>query len=158
MIRKVNVCAVGQIQSGTSQSTGNAWRKQEFVVEWYESPIDTQSQKIVLSVMNDNIEKLKVQVGDKMEVRFDLRYREYNGRYYMDVYAPFDAMKKTGGLQQAGQPAGEPAVSEANQQQAGSPGTNATGVVTPPAVGQPQEQQIQYDADGNPVDGDDLPF
>ena len=79
MIRKVNVCAVGQIQSGTSQSTGNAWRKQEFVVEWYESPSDTQSQKIVLSVMNDNIEKLKVQVGDKMEVRFDLRYREYNG-------------------------------------------------------------------------------
>ena len=158
MIRKVNVCAVGQIQSGTSQSTGNAWRKQEFVVEWYESPSDTQSQKIVLSVMNDNIEKLKVQVGDKMEVRFDLRYREYNGRYYMDVYAPFDAMKKTGGLQQAGQPAGESAVSEANQQQAGSPGTNATGVVTPPAVGQPQEQQIQYDADGNPVDGDDLPF
>ena len=158
MIRKVNVCAVGQIQSGTSQSTGNAWRKQEFVVEWYESPSDTQSQKIVLSVMNDNIEKLKVQVGDKMEVRFDLRYREYNGRYYMDVYAPFDAMKKTGGLQQAGQPAGEPAGTEANQQQAGSPGTNATGVVTPPAVGQPQEQQIQYDADGNPVDGDDLPF
>lgn len=158
MIRKVNVCAVGQIQSGTSQSTGNAWRKQEFVVEWYESPSDTQSQKIVLSVKNDNIEKLKVQVGDKMEVRFDLRYREYNGRYYMEVYAPFDAMKKTGGLQQAGQPAGESAVSEANQQQAGSPGTNATGVVTPPAVGQPQEQQIQYDADGNPVDGDDLPF
>lgn len=76
----------------------------------------------------------------------------------MDVYAPFDAMKKTGGLQQAGQPAGEPAGTEANQQQAGSPGTNATGVVTPPAVGQPQEQQIQYDADGNPVDGDDLPF
>ena len=98
MIRKVNVCAVGQIQSGVSRNTGNQWRKQEFVVEWHENPTDTQSQKIVLSVMNDNIDKLKVQVGDKMEVRFDLKYREYNGRYYMEVYAPFDEMKKTGGL------------------------------------------------------------
>ena len=101
MIRNVNVCSVGQIQSGTSQQTGNQWRKQEFVVEWYESPSDTQSQKIVLSVMNDNIDKLNVKIGDKMEVRFDLRYREYNGRYYMEVYAPFDAMKKIGGLQPA---------------------------------------------------------
>lgn len=100
MIKNVNVCAVGQIQTGTSQQTGNQWRKQEFVVEWFENQSDTQSQKIVLSVMNDNIDKLKVQIGDKMEVRFDLRYREYNGRYYMDIYAPFDAMKKTGGLMQ----------------------------------------------------------
>ena len=68
------------------------------MVEWHENSTDTQSQKIVLSVMNDNIDKLKVQVGDKMEVRFDLKYREYNGRYYMEVYAPFDEMKKTGGL------------------------------------------------------------
>ena len=118
MIRNVNVCSVGQIQSGTSQNTGNQWRKQEFVVEWYESPSDTQSQKIVLSVMNDNIDKLKVQIGDKMEVRFDLRYREYNGRYYMEVYAPFDSMKKVGGLQTAGEPAGTTAQSQ--QAQAGA--------------------------------------
>ena len=120
MIRNVNVCSVGQIQSGTSQNTGNQWRKQEFVVEWYESPSDTQSQKIVLSVMNDNIDKLKVQIGDKMEVRFDLRYREYNGRYYMEVYAPFDAMKKIGGLQPAAEAAGtgtKPQESQAGTQQ-----------------------------------------
>ena len=130
MIRKVNVCSVGQIQSGTSQSTGNQWRKQEFVVEWYESPSDTQSQKIVLSVMNDNIDKLKVQIGDKMEVRFDLRYREYNGRYYMDVYAPFDAMKKIGGLPE--QP------DETNAQQATRDASN-------------EQQQGENQ-------GDDLPF
>ena len=120
MIRNVNVCSVGQIQSGTSQNTGNQWRKQEFVVEWYESPSDTQSQKIVLSVMNDNIDKLKVQIGDKMEVRFDLRYREYNGRYYMEVYAPFDAMKKVGELQPAAEAAGtgtKPQESQSGAQQ-----------------------------------------
>ena len=143
MIRNVNVCSVGQIQSGTSQSTGNAWRKQEFVVEWYESPSDTQSQKIVLSVMNDNIEKLNVKIGDKMEVRFDLRYREYNGKYYMDIYAPFDAMKKTGGLQQTGQPAGEPAGTVANQQQQDPAGNQQQG----------REQQ-----QGGEQKNDDLPF
>ena len=121
MIRKVNVCAVGQIQSGVSQQSGNAWRKQEFVVEWYENPSETQSQKIVLSVMNDNIDKLKVKIGDKMEVRFDLRYREYNGRYYMDIYAPFDAMKKLSSLPQQGDQtnaaAGTTAAPTDNQQQ-----------------------------------------
>lgn len=136
MIRNVNVCSVGQIQSGTSQNTGNQWRKQEFVVEWYESPSDTQSQKIVLSVMNDNIDKLNVQIGDKLEVRFDLRYREYNGKYYMDVYAPFDSMKKVGGLQ----PTDEAAGTGTNTQQA-------------QAAGQQQipEQQEEWK-------GDDLSF
>lgn len=142
MIRNVNVCAVGPIQSGTSQQTGNQWRKQEFVVEWYESPSDTQSQKIVLSVMNDNIDKLKVQIGDKMEVRFDLRYREYNGRYYMEVYAPFDAMKKVGGLQAATNATG----TSGQPQQAQQPAAEVAGTET--KVPEPQ-------AEGN---GDDLPF
>lgn len=142
MIRNVNVCAVGQIQSGTSQQTGNQWRKQEFVVEWYESPSDTQSQKIVLSVMNDNIDKLKVQIGDKMEVRFDLRYREYNGRYYMDVYAPFDAMKKVGGLQTAANATGTPG----QPQQAQQPAAEAAG--TGAKIPAPQAE----------CKDDDLPF
>ena len=136
MIRNVNVCSVGQIQSGTSQNTGNQWRKQEFVVEWYESPSDTQSQKIVLSVMNDNIDKLNVQIGDKLEVRFDLRYREYNGKYYMDVYAPFDSMKKVGGLQ----PTDEAAGTGTNTQQAQAAG---------------QQQIPEQQEEGK---GDDLPF
>ena len=121
MIRKVNVCQVGQIQSGTSQQTGNQWRKQEFVVEWHENESDTQTQKVVLSVMNDNIEKLNVQLGDKLEIRFDLRSREYNGRYYQDVYAPFDAMRKLGGLtdntQQTNAPQGTTAAPAAAPQQ-----------------------------------------
>lgn len=142
MIRNVNVCAVGTIQSGTSQNTGNQWRKQEFVVEWYESPSDTQSQKIVLSVMNDNIDKLNVQIGDKMEVRFDLRYREYNGRYYMEVYAPFDAMKKVGGLQTAANATG----TTGQPQKAQQPTTEAAG--TGAKIPAPQ-------AEGK---DDDLPF
>jgi len=94
MVIQANVCAVGKIQTGTSQQSGNQWRKQEFVVEWFVNPNDTQSQKIVLSLMNDRIEQYNLQVGDKVEVRFDLRYREYQDRFYQDVYMPYDGLKK----------------------------------------------------------------
>ena len=94
MVIQANVCAVGKIQTGTSQQSGNQWRKQEFVVEWFVNPNDTQSQKIVLSLMNDRIEQYNLQVGDKVEVRFDLRYREYQERFYQDVYMPYDGLKK----------------------------------------------------------------
>ena len=123
MIRKVNVCMVGQIQSGTSQQTGNQWRKQEYVVEWHENESDTQTQKLVMSVMNDNIEKMNVQVGDKLEIRFDLRTREYNGRYYQDVYAPFDAIRKLGTI--GGGTTVQPAQTNAPQ------GTTAAPTATP---------------------------
>lgn len=145
MIRKVNVCQVGQIQSGTSQQTGNQWRKQEFVVEWHEHESDTQTQKIVMSVMNDNIETLKVQVGDKLEVRFDLRSREYNGRYYQDVYAPFDAIRKLGILG-----GGQEANVRQQQAQQTDGGTGAAPAVQAPTTGAAQEQQQGT--------GDDLPF
>lgn len=94
MVIQANVCAVGQVQKGTSQHTGNEWRKQEFVVEWFINPNDTQSQKIVLSLMNDRIEQYNLKVGDKVEVRFDLRFREYQGRFYQDVFMPYDGLLK----------------------------------------------------------------
>ena len=141
MIRNVNVCQVGQIQSGTSQQTGNQWRKQEFVVEWHEYESDTQTQKIVMSVMNDNIEKLNLQIGDKLEVRFDLRAREYNGRYYQDVYAPFDAIRKLGTLG-----GGQGAV--AQTQPAPAPAPQPAPQPTPEGTGNTNQEG----------GGDDLPF
>lgn len=103
MIREVNVCAVGEIQSGISQSTGNPWKKLEFVVEWHENTTDTQSQKVVLSVMGDYIGSLDIHKGDKLEVRFDLGYRLYNGRYYQNVFAPAAEIKKLSSLEVAEQ-------------------------------------------------------
>ena len=104
MIREVNVCAVGEIQSGISQSTGNPWRKLEFVVEWHENTTDTQSQKVVLSIMGAYIDSLDIYKGDKLEVRFDLGYRQYNGRYYQNVFAPAAEIKKLSSLEVAAEP------------------------------------------------------
>ena len=135
MIREVNVCAVGEIQSGISQNTGNPWKKLEFVVEWHENTTDTQSQKVVLSIMGDYIDSLNIHKGDKLEVRFDLGYRLYNGRYYQNVFAPASEIKKLSSLEAAAQP--QPTIKE----------------TTPTAVPahEPQPQQAEAKAD-------DLPF
>lgn len=142
MVIQANVCAVGKIQTGTSQQSGNQWRKQEFVVEWFVNPNDTQSQKIVLSLMNDRIEQYNLQVGDKVEVRFDLRYREYQERFYQDVYMPYDGLKKISKVTKDTatlQPAQVPAAQQATNSP--QPQNNA------PQGGENQEGQ-----------GDDLPF
>ena len=134
MIRKVNVCAVGEIQSGISQSTGNPWKKLEFVVEWHENTTDTQSQKVVLSIMGDYIDSLDIHKGDKLEVRFDLGYRLYNGRYYQNVFAPAAEIKKLSSLEIAAQP--QPTMKE------------TTPTAAPAPAPQPQAE----------AKADDLPF
>lgn len=142
MVIQANVCAVGKIQTGTSQQSGNQWRKQEFVVEWFVNPNDTQSQKIVLSLMNDRIEQYNLQVGDKVEVRFDLRYREYQERFYQDVYMPYDGLKK---------------ISKVTKDTATLQPAQATNVQQPTNSPQPQNNAPQ--GGGNQEGGaDDLPF
>ena len=142
MVIQANVCAVGKIQTGTSQQSGNQWRKQEFVVEWFVNPNDTQSQKIVLSLMNDRIEQYNLQVGDKVEVRFDLRYREYQERFYQDVYMPYDGLKKINKVTKDTAPL-QPAQAPNVQQATNSP--------------QPQNNAPQG-GENKGGQGDDLPF
>lgn len=142
MVIQANVCAVGKIQTGTSQQSGNQWRKQEFVVEWFVNPNDTQSQKIVLSLMNDRIEQYNLQVGDKVEVRFDLRYREYQERFYQDVYMPYDGLKKISKVTK------DTATLQPAQVQTAQQATNS-----------PQPQNNAPQGDENQKGGaDDLPF
>lgn len=142
MVIQANVCAVGKIQTGTSQQSGNQWRKQEFVVEWFVNPNDTQSQKIVLSLMNDRIEQYNLQVGDKVEVRFDLRYREYQERFYQDVYMPYDGLKKINKVTKDTAPL-QPAQAQTAQQATNSP--------------QPQNN-APTGGENKGGQGDDLPF
>lgn len=142
MVIQANVCAVGKVQTGTSQQSGNQWRKQEFVVEWFVNPNDTQSQKIVLSLMNDRIEQYNLQVGDKVEVRFDLRYREYQERFYQDVYMPYDGLKKISKVTKDTAPL-QPTQAQTAQQATNSP--------------QPKNNAPQGD-ENQKGGADDLPF
>jgi len=62
-------------QSGTSQR-GNAWRKQEYVMETY----DRFPRKIFFGFFGDAIDQYPLQVGDDINLSFDLESRSYVGR------------------------------------------------------------------------------
>lgn len=69
-------------QSG--QGAKGAWSKQDFILEYQDG--NFPSQICFTAFGNDKVADLdKYQVGDKIKVSFNLRAREYNGRWYNDV-------------------------------------------------------------------------
>lgn len=68
-------------QSGTSQSTGKQWKKQQFIME-----TDGQyPRKQAFYVWNDRA--VIPQAGTRVEVEFDMEAREFNGNWYTDITA-----------------------------------------------------------------------
>ena len=123
---------VGQLQMGTGQN--GEWQRQDYVIEYFEHETDMWTQKIIISLMGDNIKHYGLQVGDKVKVRFGLNFREYQGRFYQDVRLAQDGITKLSSL--GGGTTAQPAQTNAPQ------GTTA-------APQQPQQQNEQ---------NDDLPF
>ena len=127
-----NVMKVGQLQTGTGQN--GEWQRQDYVIEYFEHETDMWTQKIIISLMGDNIKHYGLQVGDKVKVRFGLNFREYQGRFYQDVRLAQDGITKLSIL--GGGTTAKPAQTNAPQC------TTATPAATPQAEG----------------NGDDLPF
>ena len=73
------------VQSGTSQNSGNEWRKQEFIFEYREDPAQRWSDKVLLTLQNSKIDELSLKEGDDVKVGFEHHVREYNGRWYNDI-------------------------------------------------------------------------
>ena len=66
---------------GTSQRTGNAWKIQTFIFEYFEQPTDRYSDKVVIETFDTKImdvlqENLPVRIG------FGHKTEERNGRYF----------------------------------------------------------------------------
>ena len=73
-----------QIVSG--QSARGEWRKQDFVVEFPDG--NFTSQACFTAFGDDRVNELgRFQVGDMVQVSFNVRAREYNGRWYNDLRA-----------------------------------------------------------------------
>lgn len=87
---------VGQLQTGTGQN--GEWQCQDYVIEYFEHDTDMWTQKIIVSLMGDNIKHYGLQIGDKVKVRFGLNYREYQGRFYQDVRLAQDGITKLSSL------------------------------------------------------------
>ncbi len=70
------------VQSGTSAR--GAWAKQEFVVDFPDG--NYTSQACFTAWGQDQVQELdKYQVGDHVKVSFNLKSREFNGRWYNDL-------------------------------------------------------------------------
>ena len=70
------------VQSGTSAR--GAWAKQEFVVDFPDG--NYTSQACFTAWGQDKVQELdKYQVGDRVKVSFNLKGREFNGRWYNDL-------------------------------------------------------------------------
>ncbi|MCH4156634.1 MAG: DUF3127 domain-containing protein [Muribaculaceae bacterium] len=117
--------------SGTSKA-GNAWSKQEYVLETHEA----YPKKVFFDFFGDRANQFQLEVGDEVNLSFDIESREYNGRWFTSIRG-WKAEKIDPNA--AAQPAAAPAA-------AGAP---AAPVAPPPT------------ADFSATDGesnDDLPF
>ena len=66
------------------QSARGAWEKQDFILEYQDGnfPADV----MITAFGSDKVAELeRYQVGDAVKVYFNLRAREYNGRWYNDI-------------------------------------------------------------------------
>jgi hypothetical protein len=81
---KGKVIKVLESASGTSQASGNEWKKQSFVIE-----TDGQyPKKVCFTAWNDRVEDVeKMVAGMEAEVSFRAESREYNERWYTDLTA-----------------------------------------------------------------------
>lgn len=92
------------VQSGTSAR--GPWAKQEFIVEFPDG--NFTSQACFTAWGQDKVQELdKYQVGDRVKVSFNLKSREFNGRWYNDLQ--IWRIAPAGAAQPAAAPATAPA-------------------------------------------------
>lgn len=69
------------LQSGIGRN--GEWKKQDIIVE-------TEGQypkKVSVSIWGDKINESVLQIGNLLDISFEVESREYNGRWYTDVRA-----------------------------------------------------------------------
>ena len=68
------------------RSDGSEWRSQEFIVEFFETPDQRWSDKVVLSAMNERIDEYDLHEGKEVRVGFSHGVREYQGKWYPEFH------------------------------------------------------------------------
>lgn len=79
-MEKMKVIKLLDIQSGTSQQTGNVWKSREVVVESMQNAV--HPDRYVARLFGEAVDKFTAQVGDVLAIGLRHNVREYNGRYY----------------------------------------------------------------------------
>ena len=77
------VIAVLEPKGGTSRN-GNEWKVQEYVIETH----DQYPRRMCFDVFGDDkIKQFNIQVGEELNVSFDLDAREWQGRWFNSIRA-----------------------------------------------------------------------
>jgi len=84
--------------SGSSKS-GNAWRKQEYILETG----GQYPKKVCVSIWGDKIDQFGLKVGEQVNLGIEVESREYNGRWYTEVKA-YKVDRSQGGGMTVGPP------------------------------------------------------
>lgn len=63
-------------RQGVSQRTGNQWKAQPFIFEYFENPSDRYSDTVLLETLDENIMS-QLKEGLKVTIGFGHRVREY---------------------------------------------------------------------------------
>jgi len=69
------------LQTGAGKN--GQWKKQDIIVETE----GTYPKKVCVSIWGDKINESQLQIGNQLNISFDVESREYNGRWYTDVKA-----------------------------------------------------------------------
>lgn len=72
------------IQTGISR-IGNNWKKQDFILEYFEEPKDQYSDTMLLSLMNDRIDESQLKEGEEVEVEVRHQVKAYGERVYNEL-------------------------------------------------------------------------
>lgn len=140
---EAKVSVVMPAASGVSQSTGNPWMSQEYVLAYFWYPNQTNASYIVMRVFGEErIKQFNLQPNDEVRVRFHIEAHEYNGRWFNETR--LDAVTFVGASAWKNQQWQQPG-QQANTQAAAS---TAAAPAIPPLQPQPGE--------GGKTD--DLPF
>ena len=128
--------------SGVSQATGNQWMSQEYVLEYFWFPNQSNPSRIVMKVFGeDKIKQFNLQPYDEVKVRFHVEAHEHNGRWYNETR--LDGVTFVGA-----------SIAKNGQNQATQTAPQPTTQATTQSAPQPATQDVNQEG-GN---GDGLPF
>lgn len=78
------IIAILPPKSGVAKATGNEWKAQEFVIENH----DQYPKKMCFEVFGvDKIEQFAIQMGEELNVSFDIDARQWQDRWFNSIRA-----------------------------------------------------------------------
>lgn len=88
MLFEIKNCYVAEVRdnvSGVSQN-GNAWTKATVIIEHKDG---NYTDSYPMQAFGDKVQQVADLAGQYVDVKFDIRGREYNGRWYSDIRLQF---------------------------------------------------------------------